>query len=113
VEFIRNHFGNDLICTPASKLLYETKFSVDKTHFKGHVGKWCRENMNPYKNKSEFLQILITHVYGSNLTSARWNKYTSCRATFLLGEGLRQYSQYSWLAQNADLSLTIIPLQKP
>jgi hypothetical protein len=42
--------------------------------------------------------------------SARWNKHSSLRATVFLGEGLCQYSQYTWLAQNADLSFTIVPL---
>ena len=55
VEFIRNHYGRDLVSTPASTLLHQTRFSVDRTHFRGHVRRWCRLHMNPNKNKSEDL----------------------------------------------------------
>ncbi|CAF4546184.1 unnamed protein product, partial [Rotaria socialis] len=51
VAFIRNHYGADLRTTSASTVLYGTQFSVDRTHFRGHVGRWCRTHMNPDKNK--------------------------------------------------------------
>lgn len=31
------------------------KFSVDRTHFKNHVEKWCRANMNPVDNRRKSL----------------------------------------------------------
>lgn len=70
VEFIRNHYGLDLAETPASKLLYETRFSVDRTHFKGHVGAWCRAHMNPNKNKSTHSRSAIRENDVSHCVSA-------------------------------------------
>ena len=59
MEFIRKHYGQDLKCTSASKLLHETQFSVDRMHFKEYVGRWCRAHMNSYKNKSEHAWLKI------------------------------------------------------
>ncbi|CAF2077322.1 unnamed protein product, partial [Rotaria magnacalcarata] len=82
VEFIRNHYGQDLKRTSASTSLYETKFSVDRTHFKGHVGRWCRANMNPYKNEmlnginTQAAEQLFSWVktYANILSSLGWRK---------------------------------------
>ncbi|CAF1498645.1 unnamed protein product [Adineta steineri] len=43
--------GKDLKSTDAAVLLSKVKFSVDRTHFKNHIGHWCRRNMNPDDNK--------------------------------------------------------------
>lgn len=51
VEFLRNHLGHDLRRTSASEFLANIKFSVDRVHFKNHVGKWCRRHMNPDDNR--------------------------------------------------------------
>ena len=53
VEFLKNHLGRDLHTSTASQFLYNTKFSVDRVHFKNHVGKWCRRHMNPDDNRSK------------------------------------------------------------
>ncbi|CAM4837341.1 unnamed protein product [Rotaria magnacalcarata] len=82
VEFIRNHYGQDLKRTSASTSLYETKFSVDRTHFKGHVGRWCRANMNPYKNEmlnginTQAAEQLFSWVknYANILSSLGWRR---------------------------------------
>ncbi|CAF1522398.1 unnamed protein product, partial [Rotaria magnacalcarata] len=47
VKYLRNHIGKDLKATDlkatdAAQILSNIKFSVDRTHFKYHVGKWCR-----------------------------------------------------------------------
>ncbi|CAF4273840.1 unnamed protein product [Rotaria socialis] len=50
IEYLHNHIGKDLTATPAAKELAKVKFSVDRTHFRNHVGSWCRLNMNPNDN---------------------------------------------------------------
>lgn len=42
VEYVRNHIGHDLNRTVASELLASTPISVDRMHFKNHVGRFCR-----------------------------------------------------------------------
>ena len=51
--YIRNHSGRDLVRTAAVELLERTPISVDKMHFKNHVGDFCRKTMNPYENEYE------------------------------------------------------------
>ena len=51
VAYVRNHIGRDLVQTTASKLLANTPISVDRMHFKNHVGAFCRQNMNPNDNR--------------------------------------------------------------
>jgi hypothetical protein len=51
VKYLHNHIGKDLKRTPAATALSAVKFSVDRTHFKNHVGKWCITNMNPANNR--------------------------------------------------------------
>jgi hypothetical protein len=84
VKFVRNHYGNDLAETTASKILYETRFSVDRTHFKGHVGRWCRSNMNPDKNPSKMLPAFVFSLCPFSLTSAQRCEYPSCGAVVCL-----------------------------
>ncbi len=50
IKYLHKHIGKDLIATDAAKKLAEVKFSVDRTHFRNHVGYWCRKNMNPEDN---------------------------------------------------------------
>ncbi|CAF1429914.1 unnamed protein product [Adineta ricciae] len=50
-EYLQNHFDVDLAVTPASMVLKRTPFSIDRVHFKNHVGRWCRKNMNPDNNR--------------------------------------------------------------
>jgi hypothetical protein len=61
IKYLHNHIGNDLKATDAAVLLSNVKFSVDRTHFKNHVGHWCRTHMNPNDNrcKVSFCKILI------------------------------------------------------
>ncbi|CAF3600940.1 unnamed protein product [Rotaria socialis] len=51
VKYLHNHIGKDLKATDAARILFDVKFSVDRTHFKNHVGKWCLTNMNPADNR--------------------------------------------------------------
>ncbi|CAM4882757.1 unnamed protein product [Rotaria socialis] len=50
VEYLHEHLGKDLNNTAAANSLAQVKFSVDRTHFRNHVGTWCRANMNPNDN---------------------------------------------------------------
>ncbi|CAF4143071.1 unnamed protein product [Rotaria magnacalcarata] len=50
VKYIKNHIGADLSQTPAMLLLDSTPISVDRSHFRNHVGTFCRKTMNPDKN---------------------------------------------------------------
>jgi hypothetical protein len=62
IKYLHKHIGKDLKATDAAVLLSNVKFSVDRTHFKNHVGVWCRANMNPDDNrcKLSFYKMLIT-----------------------------------------------------
>ncbi|CAF2117760.1 unnamed protein product [Rotaria magnacalcarata] len=51
VQYLHNHIGKDIVATDAATLLSNVKFSVDRTHFKNHVGEWCLANMNPDDNR--------------------------------------------------------------
>lgn len=53
IEYLHNHIGRDLVATAAVQRLAEIKFSVDRMHFKNHVGVWCRTHMDPNKNNGE------------------------------------------------------------
>ena len=53
VAYVRNHIGHSLNRTDALELLASTPISVDRLHFKNHVGKFCRIHMNPNKNRCE------------------------------------------------------------
>ncbi|CAF1436638.1 unnamed protein product [Rotaria magnacalcarata] len=53
VQYLHNHIGKDIVATDAATLLSNVKFSVDRTHFKNHVGEWCLANMNPDDNRRE------------------------------------------------------------
>ncbi len=55
IKYLHKHIGNDLKATNAAVSLSKVKFSVDRTHFKNHVGKWCRANMNPADNRRKLL----------------------------------------------------------
>ncbi|CAF4839279.1 unnamed protein product [Rotaria sp. Silwood1] len=57
IEYLHNHIGKDLIATNAAKELAQVKFSVDRTHFRNHVGSWCRANMNPDKNPCKLFSL--------------------------------------------------------
>jgi hypothetical protein len=54
VAFVRNHIGSDLIRTRALHLLAATPVSVDRMHFKNHVGRFCRLEMNPDANRCKY-----------------------------------------------------------
>lgn len=51
--FLRNHVDHDIVRTTAMDILERTPISVDKMHFKNHVGDFCRKNMDPNKNRCE------------------------------------------------------------
>ncbi|CAF3077858.1 unnamed protein product [Rotaria socialis] len=50
VRFVQKNVGKLITNTPASEALKMTKFYIDKSHWKNHVGTWCKENMSPYSN---------------------------------------------------------------
>ncbi|CAF1049578.1 unnamed protein product [Rotaria magnacalcarata] len=50
VKYVKNHIGRDLAKTSAMELLASTPISVDRSHFRNHVGDFSRQNMNPDKN---------------------------------------------------------------
>jgi hypothetical protein len=54
-EYVHNHIGHDLNRTAASELLASTPISVDRMHFKNHVGRFCRAQMNPDTNRCKTL----------------------------------------------------------
>lgn len=58
-EYLHNHFGLDLASTAASSVLKQTPFSIDRAHFKNHVGRWCRDNMNPDRNTCIVVSLSI------------------------------------------------------
>lgn len=39
VEYLQNHFDVDLAVTEASSLLKTTPFSIDRAHYRNHVGR--------------------------------------------------------------------------
>lgn len=50
VSYVRKRTGKDLTETDALKTLAVTPISVDRMHFRNHVGRFCRLEMNPNKN---------------------------------------------------------------
>lgn len=64
-EFVKNHFGGNLAVTATRKLLMSIPFSIGRVHYKNHIGKWCRENMNPDENRCE----LLVHMSNTLKTS--------------------------------------------
>ncbi|CAF2120191.1 unnamed protein product [Rotaria magnacalcarata] len=65
-------------------LLNSTPISVDRSHFRNHVGTFCRQTMNPDKNPrensaSDFTLIILTFSIG-------WCQYASCRANIFMAE---------------------------
>ncbi|CAF1016734.1 unnamed protein product [Adineta ricciae] len=50
VRYIKNHIGREINKTPAMILLDSTPISIDRSHFRNHVGTFCRTTMNPDKN---------------------------------------------------------------
>ena len=64
IKYLHKHIGNDLNATDAAVILSNIKFSVDRTHFKNHVGKWCLANMNPAHNRRKLwlYEILNTFI---------------------------------------------------
>ena len=63
IRYLHKHIGIDLNATDAAVALSKIQFSVDRTHFKNHVGKWCRANMNPDDNRCEFLCVSISIAF--------------------------------------------------
>lgn len=59
VAYVRNHIGIDLIRTNALELLANTPISVDRLHFKNHVGSYCRREMNPNNNRCNFNRLVL------------------------------------------------------
>ena len=51
VAYVRNHIGKDLTETGELRTLANTPVSVDRMHFKNHVGRFCRKEMNPENNR--------------------------------------------------------------
>ncbi|CAF1503676.1 unnamed protein product, partial [Adineta steineri] len=50
VRYVHKNVGKLIVDTTASNVLKSTKFYIDKSHFKNHVGDWCKKNMSPYSN---------------------------------------------------------------
>lgn len=57
IEYLHKHIGKDLAATKAAQALAAVKFSVDRTHFRNHVGSWCRANMNPDNNPRKIILL--------------------------------------------------------
>lgn len=53
VRFVHKNVGKLITDTPASNTLKNTKFYIDKAHWKNHVGTWCKANMSPYANSGK------------------------------------------------------------
>ncbi len=78
IKYLHNHIEKDLIATNAAKELAQVKFSVDRTHFRNHVGSWCRANMNPEDNPCISLELFFRCIYCTFSSSKR--KYRSRRS---------------------------------
>lgn len=63
VAYVRNHIGQELNRTPALELLASTPISVDRLHFKNHVGSFCRLEMNPDTNRCKSLVCVTFLIY--------------------------------------------------
>ncbi|CAF3180470.1 unnamed protein product [Rotaria sp. Silwood2] len=50
VKFVQKNIGKLITNTPASDALKNTKFYIDKAHWKNHIGTWCKANMSPYSS---------------------------------------------------------------
>ncbi|CAF3562642.1 unnamed protein product [Rotaria socialis] len=78
VAYVRNHIGRDLTRTSALELLASTPISVDRLHFKNHVGIYCRLEMDPNKNRyninTEAAEQCFAWLrnYGSIISSMNW-----------------------------------------
>ena len=55
VRYIKNHIGREINKTSAMVLLDATPISIDRSHFRNHVGTFCRTTMNPDKNPCLYL----------------------------------------------------------
>lgn len=74
VRYVHKRLGASLNPTPAAVTLSKVQFSVDRTHFRNHVGVWCRENMDPAKNEGSFLCLLYLQETSMNLHDAAFTK---------------------------------------
>ncbi|CAF1399340.1 unnamed protein product [Rotaria magnacalcarata] len=78
VQYLHNHIGEDLVATDAATSLSNVKFSVDRTHFKNHVGEWCLANMNPDDNRrwrrAPVFLLLLFHMKNLALCHVRPNR---------------------------------------
>ncbi|CAF4666218.1 unnamed protein product [Rotaria sp. Silwood2] len=52
VKFVQKNIGKLITNTPASDALKNTKFYIDKAHWKNHIGTWCKANMSPYSSSA-------------------------------------------------------------
>ncbi len=63
IKYLHKHIGNDLKATDTAVILSNVKSSVDRTHFKNHIGKWCLANMNPADNRRNLLFNEILNAF--------------------------------------------------
>ena len=54
VQYIKRNKGKSLAATPAIELLDSTPISVDRSHFRNHIGSFCRRTMNPDENPCQY-----------------------------------------------------------
>jgi hypothetical protein len=59
VKYVINHIGKDLSKTSAMEILASTPISVDRSHFRNHVGIFCRKTTNPDKNPCQCSDFCI------------------------------------------------------
>jgi hypothetical protein len=112
IKYLHRHIGKDLTATNAAKALAEVKFSVDRIHFRNHVGSWCRANMNPDDNPR--MLILVSKFVFDTLTPLSVLQGVNTEAAEQLFSWLKGYasiiSSLGW--KRASMFLLIIFHQK-
>lgn len=117
VRFVQNRLGKSLNATPAASTLAQVKFSVDRTHFRNHVGDWCRKHMNPDQNEGIFPHCVIFGRFDerldeSNVFRPRRSQHPSCRAAVQLGEELLTDHVQHGSSTITNLSSIVVSRQK-
>jgi hypothetical protein len=68
VKYIKRNKGKKLNATPAIELLDSIPISVDRSHFRNHVGSFCRRTMNPDKNPCECGKFKVNRCLALSFT---------------------------------------------
>ncbi len=102
VRYVKNHIGQELVKTPAMELLDSTPISVDRSHFRNHVGTFCRRTMNPDKNPCSYCPI-------SHLS----NQFNFLRLVLDNVNTEAAEQTFSWLKQYAQIISNMNHLRTP